>query len=183
MEPHGLILPHGGYCNLLAYQKTDIVYGITFLFCQIFITKSARTVDQKIQTAFSVKQNLSEASALAGASKEADIKSVNTARSSLEELPKDREDYLCVRELRIWDKNDKEAAFVRELGHKSKLTYENFRQLGQTRSDDVVANIAICLTHQLNYLLDRLEQQLEQDFFHQGGLRERMSCARLAARN
>lgn len=183
MEPHGLILPHGGYCNLLAYRKADIVYGISFLFCQMFLTKSARTVDQKIQAAFSGKQNLSEASALSGASKEADIKLVNTARSSLEELPEDYEDYLCVRELRIWDKNDKEAVFVRALGRKSKLTYEEFRQFGETRSDDVVANIDICLTHRVNYLLDRLEQQLEQDFFHQGGLRERMSCARLAARN
>jgi four helix bundle suffix protein len=46
----------------------------------------------------------------------------------------------------------------------------------------VVANIIICLIHQANYLLDRQIKRLEQDFLKEGGLRERMTRARLQAR-
>ena len=42
----------------------------------------------------------------------------------------------------------------------------------------MVANIAICLIHQANYLLDRQIRRLEQDFLKEGGLRKRMTCAR-----
>jgi four helix bundle suffix protein len=41
----------------------------------------------------------------------------------------------------------------------------------------------ICLIHQANYLLDRQIRQLEQAFLKEGGLRERMTRARLNARN
>jgi four helix bundle suffix protein len=46
----------------------------------------------------------------------------------------------------------------------------------------VVANIIISLIHQTNYLLDQQIRRLEQDFLKEGGLRERMTRARLAAR-
>jgi four helix bundle suffix protein len=46
----------------------------------------------------------------------------------------------------------------------------------------VVANIIICLIHQTNYLLDQQLRQLEQAFLVKGGLRERMTKARLASR-
>jgi four helix bundle suffix protein len=45
-----------------------------------------------------------------------------------------------------------------------------------------VANILICLIHQTNYLLDQQIRRLEKDFLKEGGLRERMSRARLATR-
>jgi four helix bundle suffix protein len=47
----------------------------------------------------------------------------------------------------------------------------------------VVANIAICLIYQANYLIDQQLRRLEKDFVEQGGLRERMTQARLQARN
>jgi four helix bundle suffix protein len=47
----------------------------------------------------------------------------------------------------------------------------------------VVANIAICLIHQANYLIDQQLRRLEQDFLAQGGLRERMTRMRLSAKN
>ena len=47
----------------------------------------------------------------------------------------------------------------------------------------VVANILICLIHQANYLLDRQLRRLEADFLKEGGLRERMTRARLVARS
>ena len=46
-----------------------------------------------------------------------------------------------------------------------------------------MANILICLIHQANYLLDQQLRQLEQEFLHAGGLRERMTRARLTVRS
>jgi four helix bundle suffix protein len=52
-----------------------------------------------------------------------------------------------------------------------------------TRPPEIVANIALCLIHQANYLLDQQLRQLEKAFLSEGGLRERMTRARLAARD
>lgn len=49
----------------------------------------------------------------------------------------------------------------------------------ETRPAETLANIAICLIHQTNYLLDQLVRRLETDFVQKGGLRERMTRARL----
>ena len=38
-----------------------------------------------------------------------------------------------------------------------------------------MANIAICLIHQTNYLLEWHLRRLEADFVREGGLRERMT--------
>ncbi len=46
----------------------------------------------------------------------------------------------------------------------------------------VVANILVCLIQQTNYLLDQQLRQLEKAFLSEGGLRERMTRARLSAR-
>jgi four helix bundle suffix protein len=62
------------------------------------------------------------------------------------------------------------------------LSFEVFRAFTETRPAQVVANIAICLIHQANYLLDQQLKRLEQDFLKDGGLRERMTRACLQAR-
>jgi four helix bundle suffix protein len=68
------------------------------------------------------------------------------------------------------------------LGKTSPLSFEVFREFIETRPAQVVANIGICLIHQANYLLDQQLKRLEQDFLKDGGLRERMTRARLQAR-
>src|SRR5205085_1952552 len=73
--------------------------------------------------------------------------------------------------------------FVRQLGRKTPHTYELYREFVETRPPEVIANIAICLIHQANYLIDQQLRRLEKDFLEQGGLRERMFKARLAWRN
>jgi four helix bundle suffix protein len=70
----------------------------------------------------------------------------------------------------------------RTLGAKPSLTHEDFREFPETRSPETAANIAPCLIHQANYLLDQQMRRLEQDFPKQGGLRERMTRAPLQAR-
>jgi four helix bundle suffix protein len=94
----------------------------------------------------------------------------------------DYQDYLRQNNHLLWDKNSREALYVRKLGSRRDESYESYRAYIETRSADVVANIIICLIHQANYLLDQQLRWLEQDFLREGGLRERMMRARLAAR-
>jgi four helix bundle suffix protein len=63
------------------------------------------------------------------------------------------------------------------------VTFEAFHEFCETRPAQVVANIAICLIPQANYLLDRQIRRLEQDFLKEGGIRECMTRARLQYRS
>lgn len=178
----GFIPPHGGYKELLSYRKAEIVYDLTFRFCQRFLKKGDRTIDQMIQAARSGKQNIVEGTHASGTSKEMEIKLLGVARASLEELLKDYQDYLRVRDLPLWDKESKQARYIRKLGNNPKETYDDYREFIETRPADIVANIAICLIHQANFLLNQQIRSLEKAFLKEGGLRERMSKARREAR-
>src|SRR5437773_7368162 len=123
----GFVPPHGNYQELLSYQKAEVVYDLTYRFCQRFLNRGDRTIDQMVQAARSGKQNIAEGSKAAGTSKEMEIKLTNVARASLEELLVDYRDFLRVRDLRLWEKDSKEARFVRDLGKKSHATYETYR--------------------------------------------------------
>jgi four helix bundle suffix protein len=105
------------------------------------------------------------------------------ARSSLEELLRDYLDFLRVRDWRLWDQDSKEAQFVRTRSRQSPATFETWREFVETRPAEIVANLAICLIHQTNYLLDQQIRRLEADFVKEGGLREQMTRARLQERN
>ena len=183
MSDREFLNPHGNYRALLSFQKAEIIYDLTFHFTQKHLSPKDRTVDQMVQAARSGKQNILEGSKAAITSTESEIKLTNVARASLEELLEDYRDYLRVREHRIWEKEDKEALFVRKLGRKDDESYETYKPYVDTRPPEVVANIAICLIHQANYLLDQQIRRLEQDFVEKGGLRENMTQARLKHRN
>jgi len=180
--PGHFIPPHGGYKTMLAFQKARIVYDGTVQFCRRFLDRYDRTVGQMVQAARSGKQNILEGSKASGTSKETEIKLTNVARASLEELLEDYRDFLRTHGLRLWEKDSREALFVRGLGARKDVSYESYRTYIETRPPEVVANILVCLIHQTNYLLDQLLRRLERDFLAQGGLRERMTRARLAAR-
>ena len=176
----GFIPKHGGYRNLLSYRKAEIVYDLTVRFCARFLEKRDRTVDQMVQAARSGKQNIAEGSRASGTSTETEIKLTSVARASLEELLVDYEDFLRVHGLKQWSRDSREARYVRTLRNDS---YETYREFAETRSADVLANIAICLIHQANYLLDRQLRHLEQAFIEKGGIRERMTRERKRARS
>lgn len=178
-----LLPPRGDYQTFLSFQKAEVVYDLTFRFAHKFLTKGDRTIDQMIQAARSGKKNILEGSKAGLTSKETDIKLTNVARASLEELLDDYKDYLRARDLAIWDKASKEAQYVRTLGRRTPQTYETYREFVETRPPEVVANIALCLIHPTNYLLDQQLRRLETDFVQQGGLRERMTQVRLHHRN
>jgi four helix bundle suffix protein len=173
-----IIPPHGTYKNLLCYRKAEIVYDLTVVFCHRFLSKRDRTIDQMVQAARSGKQNICEASQISAVSKEGELKLFGVARASLEELLNDYFDYLRTHNALVWDKHGPEAMYVRSLGANPRGSYADFRKIGETRDGPTLANVAIGLIRQANFLLDRLLRRLERDFAEQGGLRERMAAVR-----
>jgi four helix bundle suffix protein len=182
-KPEPLLPPKGNYSALKSFQKAEVVYDVTFRFAHRFLERGDRTRDQMVQAARSGKKNVLEGSKAGKTSAEMEIKLTNVARASLEELLDDYADYLRLRDLRVWDKNDKEALFVRKLGRQEPQKFEIYRDFVETRPGEVVANIGLCLTHQANYLIDRQLEHLGKEFLAKGGLRERMTRLRIEARN
>ena len=178
-----LLPPRGDYQTLLSFHKAEVVYDLTFRFAHKYLSKGDRTIDQMIQAARSGKKNILEGSKAGLTSKETEIKLTSVARASLEELLDDYGDFLRARDYPLWDKDSEEALYVRRLGRKTPQTYELYRKFVETRPPEVIANIAICLIHQANYLIDQQLRRLEKDFLEQGGLRERMTRARLQHRS
>jgi four helix bundle suffix protein len=182
--PDSGFLPAGGnYQELLSYKKSEVIYDFTFRFCEKVFKRGDRTVDQMVQAARSGKQNIAEGSKASTTSTEMELKLTNVARASLEELLLDYQDFLRVRDHSLWERNSKEALYVRKLGKSENESYETYRTFMDTRPPEVLANIAICLIHQANYLLDRQIRRLEEDFLKKGGLRENMTKARLDYRD
>lgn len=178
----GFIPPHGGYRNLITYKKAEIIYDGTVYFTGRFFKKYDRTIDQMVQAARSGKQNIAEASMASGTSKETEIKLTNVARASLEELLIDYEDFLRTKK-KQWDKSDKLAIRFRELNKTENATYDTFKKAIENTDPEICANAMISLIHIASYLLSRQIKALEQAFINEGGLRERMTKARIDKRN
>ena len=180
----GFIPIHGGYRNLFSYQKAEIIYDGTVYFTNRFFHKYDRTVGQMVQAARSGKQNIAEASMASGTSKETEIKLTNVARASLEELLIDYEDFLRTQKLPIWEKEHRLVARLRELNKSTpKPTYQTFQKAIEHESPEICANTMITLIKICTYLLKQQIKQLEIAFVKEGGLRERMTKARIDERN
>jgi four helix bundle suffix protein len=179
----GFIPPHGGYAGLLSYRKAEIVYDATVYFCDRFFDRRDRTRDQMIQAARSGKQNIIEGSQASGTSKETELKLTNVARASLEELLADYRDFLRTRSLSEWPRDHPYTKHLRDLNRQPDATYETFRKGIEHADPEISANVILGLIKVTNYLLDKQIRRLEKDFLKEGGLRERMTRARLAERD
>ncbi|MEO0080745.1 MAG: four helix bundle suffix domain-containing protein [candidate division WOR-3 bacterium] len=180
--------PSGGYRDLRSFQVATIIYDATAQFCDRFVDKRSRTHDQMVQAARSGRQNIAEGSRAAAASSQTELRLVNVARASLDELLLDYEDFLRQRNLHQWAKDDPEAIAVRAVGAQHRTDPSNrsdpsdySRWLGSP-DPAIVANALICLIHQANFLLDRQVAALERGFVKQGGYSEQLAAARIAER-
>lgn len=178
----GFIPRHGGYKKLLSYQKAEIVYDATVWFCEHFVDRRSRTHDQMIQAARSGKQNIIEGSMASATSKETEIKLTNVARASLEELLGDYQDFLRARGLQEWPRDHPYALRLRTLNRIPDATYETFQKGIESSDPAISANVILGLIRVASYLLDQQIRNLEKAFLEEGGLRERMTRARLEAR-
>ena len=168
--------------RLYYYQKSDVLYRLTFLFCARYFPKYGdRTVDQMVQAARSGKQNIVEGFADGVTSIEMELKLLNVARASFKELREDYVDYIHTRGLELWSPShsryDAMLKFCRE--HNKVSEYE---PIISKCSDEELANIAITLCHMVDKMISSHLQREQKDFVENGGIRERMTAARLGRR-
>lgn len=167
----------GNYRNLIAFQKAECIYDITYYFAHKYLAKGDRTIDQMIQAARSGRQNIAEGCTASTTSKETEIKLLNVAKASLQELLLDYEDYLRVRNLEKWDIHSEKGQQARYAcsRHNNSAYY---REAIKIRSNETICNIAITLICHTEVLLRRLIERAKSDFLASGGIREQMRRAR-----
>jgi restriction system protein len=180
--------PSGGYRELRSFQVATIIYDATVSFCDRFVDKRSRTHDQMVQAARSGRQNIAEGSRASATSSQTELRLVNVARGSLDELLLDYEDSLRQRGKPQWGKDDPEARKVRAVGVQHRTDQSapsnpsDYSPWLSSPDPAVVANAIICLIHQANYLLDRQTSALERGFVKEGGYSEQLAAARIAER-
>ncbi len=189
------IRPSGGYRDTCSFQTATLIYDATVWFCEKFLDPHSRTVDQMVQAARSGRQNIAEGSRASATSSQTELRLVNVARASLEELLLDYEDFLRHRRLPQWAADAPEALAVRQVPQKFKADLSNLTDLSDQErwalysrwldhADPAVrANALICLINQANYLLDQQIAALETQFIESGGYSEQLATARLAHRS
>lgn len=169
--------------DLYFYQKSDIIYQLSFAFCDRFIhLYKDRTRDQIIQAARSCKQNIVEGLADGITSSEMQLKLLNVARASLKELKEDYEDYIKSRHLSFYITGEERYRLMLEYcrRHNKLADYEPYFQKW---SDEQMCNVAITLCHMIDKMMMTFLKGLEQKFITEGGIRERMHRARTGYRN
>ncbi len=182
----------GGYRDLRSFQSATLIYDATYWFCEKFLDPRSRTVDQMVQAARSGRQNIAEGSRASATSSQTELRLVNVARASLEELLLDYEDFLRHRRQLQWTKDDPQAQAVRRVAikHQSDLLDLTDQQRAalyaewlENKDPFIRANALICLIHQTNYLLDQQIAALEKQFIEDGGYSEQLAVKRLQHRS
>ncbi len=171
------------YTELRFYQRSDVLYQLTKLFCERYMPRHGdRTVDQMVQAARSIKQNIAEGSSDGQTSMEVEIKLLGIARGSNKELLEDYQDYLKHKGQTEWYESQhtrftKLQAFCREHSR-----YEDYQSLLPKMDDEELSNMAICLCHQVDKAMTSYMERKDREFTTEGGIRERMTAARLGQR-
>jgi four helix bundle suffix protein len=187
----GRIRKSGGYRELRSFQTSTIIYDATYWFCEKFLDRRSRTVDQMVQAARSGRQNIAEGSRAAATTSQTELRLVNVARASLEELLLDYEDFIRQRRQMQWPKDDPRATAVRNVARDRQtewpeLTdlqrYDLYQEWLENEDPFIRANALICLIHQTNYLLDQQIEGLENQFVEEGGYTEQLAAKRLQHR-
>ena len=170
------------FTSLRFYQRSDVLYQLTQHFCERFLPKHGdRTVDQMVQAARSTKQNIVEGSSDGQTSMEMELKLLGVARGSNKELLEDYQDYLKRRGMT--EGFEKHPRFERMHDFcKSNSLYEAYQPLLSRMDDEEMANMAICLCHQVDKALTTYIERKDREFTTEGGIRERMTAARLEQR-
>ena len=168
--------------DLFFYQKTEVLYQLTLVFCQRFLPHYGdRTVDQMVQAARSGKQNIVEGCADGVSSTEMQIKLLNIARASIQELQEDFLDYLTAHYNAPWNKQhpryDALLTFCR-----TNNALPQYQSFFTQWSDEEMANTGYTLCRMVDTMMKKYIQYMEQWFVENGGVKERMTAARLGMR-
>lgn len=170
------------YTELRFYKRSDVLYQLTQVFCQRYLPRYGdRTVDQMVQAARSTKQNIAEGSTDGQTSTETELKLLGIARGSNQELLEDYQDYLKRKGMIEWfgrnERFDRLHRFCQEH-----TLWDEYRPLTDRMNDEELANMAICLCHQVDKAMAKYIERKDREFTTEGGIRERMTAARLGQR-
>ena len=180
MKETTLIKSQGDHRNLICYRKAELIYDITYHFAYSAFERGNRTIDQMVQAARSGKQNIIEGNADIETSIEMGIKLINVAKASFKELLADYEDYLRVNGYEQWCNDSDKFVAMRKLG--SDGSNQSILDIAKSRPLDTVANMAIILLKQEDYLLHKLLASLSEQFLDEGGFKEKMHRMRVERR-
>lgn len=168
--------------GLRFYLRSDVLYQLTQHFCQRFLPAYGdRTVDQMVQAARSVKQNIAEGSSDGQTSMEIELKLLGVARGSNKELLEDYLDYLKRKGFVEWYGRHPRFQMLHAFC-KQHAAYEDYKDLLPKMTDEELANMAICLCHQVDKALTSYIERKDREFTTEGGICERMTAARLEQR-
>lgn len=170
------------YTELRFYQRSDVLYQLTREFCSRYLPKYGdRTVDQMVQAARSTKQNIAEGSSDGQTSAETELKLLGIARGSNKELLEDYLDYLKRHHLAEWHGNNPRFEQLHDFCRHHSM-YADYSLLLPKMNDEELANMAVCLCHQVDSALTKYIEKKDREFTTEGGIRERMTAARLEQR-
>lgn len=168
--------------DLYFYRKSDAIYQLTVEFCHRYLPAYGdRTVDQMVQAARSGKQNIVEGSEDGRTSSEMEIKLLNVARGSLQELRADYIDYLNTHHLALWSNDNPRLLRLRDYCHYHN-DYIDYASLVAKMNDEEFANLVLTLCHQTDKMMCAYIDKLENRFVTEGGIKERMYAARTGYR-
>ncbi len=192
----------GGYRKLFSFNFATIIHLGTMSFCRRFIDWKedplGKTLGQMVGASRSGKQNIVEGSERAKTSSETEIKLTDVAKASLAELQGDLEDYLASRGLIPWSIYSEEhkavsAIKIERFVYTDDVLHEYWTYLLREKkkfdpwlehkSAEVVANTLLVLIQRAQSLLGKQLQSQETAFLETGGIRERMTQARVATRD
>lgn len=199
--PTSPIGPSGGYRKMLSFGFTCLVYHATTRFCKrVYPWKEdplGKTSGQMIGAARSARQNIVEASSRAGTSKETELRLLDVAKGSLEELLGDYEAYLIDNEQTVWSVADERWKTVStlpldEFAVTEDVLHEFSRHMIAMRKrfapwlehEDPLsaANALIVIIKRAESLLFKQMERTTAVFGEEGGFRERMAKLRVEQR-
>ncbi len=170
------------YTELRFYKRSDVLYQLTQVFCQRYLPRYGdRTVDQMVQAARSTKQNIAEGSTDGRTSTETELKLLGIARGSNQELLEDYQDYLKRKGMTEWFGHNERFDRLHRFCQEHTL-WDDYRPLTERMNDEELANMAICLCHQVDKAMVKYIERKDREFTTEGGIRERMTAARLGQR-
>ena len=198
-----IIAPYGGYRKMLSFGFTCLAYHATETFCaRNFDYRNdplGKTVGQMVGAARSARQNLVEASSRAGTSAETELRLLDVAKASLQELAGDYEAYLLGRHAAPWSETSPGAEAFRALrfepfvpdGGDARHAFgvhflrmrERFAPLLEPEDPEAAANGILLCIDRASALLRRQMEKTAETFTQAGGFTERMSRARIEARD
>ena len=197
-----IIGPCGGYRKTFSFGFVCLIYHATTAFCRrnydYHNDSLGKTTGQMVGAARSARQNLVEGSSRAGTSRETELRLMDVAKGSLEELAGDYEAFLAECGEAPWSESDARAAEFKSLRldrfdksddarHEYGLYILEMRKRFSAwlENDDarVAANAILLAIDEANALIRSQMDHLADEFTEEGGFTERMSKARLEWRD